>query len=1179
MQTLNAQTVALQGINLIEASAGTGKTWTISWLYLRLIAVEGLKVNQVLVVTYTEAATAELRDRIRRRLVEALAFLEKRPCPENYSALLNEVSHKQACERLQLALVSFDEAAVFTIHGFCKRMLMDNAFEASLPFEQQLLANEDDLLTELTDQFWYQHFLHPDVLHLALLQKYKLTPDKLLASVKNFIGKVYLKTAPAFNAASDYAATQDALAQAAAACATCWATEQAHVLAAITGGLIDARTYSKRHLPNWTDKLVKTLAQPVLLAEHVEAVERFSTTKLLAAAKDGKIIPQHTFFTLVDEWLALHQQVTACQTAALEKLRLRLLQFLRRQLPQRKQQLGVLTFDDLLLRLQSALQHHPILAQRLADQYQAALIDEFQDTDPIQYAIFSHIYQQNTAARVFFVGDPKQAIYGFRGADIHTYLQAANDTDSHGTQYTLGRNFRSHPQLLQALNHLFAQSDNPFLSEIAYIPVEAGKPQADFWLNSAEMPQPALRWWDWASLEQHPVSQVEDNIAQAVADDIAKLLNTAQQGQAGIGERALESRDIAVLVRTSKQGEKMKQALLQRGIASVQKTRESIFCTREADELRVLLRAVAEPGNEAALRQALATELMGFSASQLLHLDENPAALEQALEAFHRWHTVWQQQGFMPMFRSFMQQRQRYAHLLALADGERRLTNLLHLAELIHTDDQLQGHGMHTVIRWLQRRADAASEAEETHQLRLESDENLVQIVTIHKSKGLEYGVVYCPYLWKESEREAEWFSDFDTAQHANFLQAKSLADDTVKARYRQAMRAENLRLLYVALTRAKYQCTVVLVTGKIEEFQYYSALVWLLFGKLPDYAQIASKLLKSTMPIEQRQTLMQAQLHDIVTTADGTMVHEIMTLADTPQRYVPLQTAALGQARQYTHQLPLVPKVGSFSGLTSGKHDEKPDHDTGVFQWPSASVLPDPERDAFPRGAQAGSCLHKMLEKLDFTQALTEQHQIIVDALAQHGLAASWLNAAQQLLDATLRTPLTHGMALNTLTKTQRLDELEFFFPVGQLRLAALQALLHRHLPAEWVAIHAAIDQLKFATLTGYMKGFIDLIFYQDGRYYIVDYKSNDLGTYTQQTLHQAMADHHYYLQYVIYSLALHRYLRQRVRDYQWETHVGGVMYLFLRGMQPQQAASGVFFHQPSVALIHAVDDLFTVP
>ncbi len=1183
MQTLDAKSVPLVGTNLIEASAGTGKTWTISWLYLRLVAVYGLKVDKILVVTYTEAATAELRDRIRKRLADTLAYLENRLHAETYEALLTETSVQECIQRLQLALVSFDEAAVFTIHGFCKRVLSENAFEARMPFESELVTNEDSLLTELTDKFWYQHFLNPDPVHFMLLQKRGLTPDSLLADVRNFIGKPYLHEDLAAVTSENFSAVNGAFLAQLEACSTLWhdagAVIRPLLVDALNGKVLNGQSYKADKLHEWFALLDAVFANRSIPKDGEAVLEKLTTAFLQQKTNKGKQAPAHAFFDALEQLLVLHEPLQDLLPLALENTRLKLLHHLRHELPLRKRELGLLTFDDLLLHLHGALVRHPELAPRLAAKYQAALIDEFQDTDPIQYEIFERIYRDQPQQPVFYVGDPKQAIYGFRGADIYTYLKAAKATCHH---HTLKHNFRSHPDLLAALNHLFAQSDQPFRSDISYEAVASGKEQASLVVEPA---LPAVRLWDWNSCEEaFKKTVVEDSMAAAVANDIARLLNAAREGKARIGNHPLMSSDIAVLVRENQQGEQVKQALLARGIASVQKSRDSIFCTREASDFRAVLRAIAEPGNETALKQALVTELFGFTAERLFALDETPALLEAELEAFHRWHKVWHAQGFMPMFRQWMLQRKHYAYLLGLMDGERRLTNLLHLAELIHTESRLQGHGMHALIRWLQQKADTAEKAE-AHELRLESDENLVQITTIHKSKGLEYGIVYCPYLWSERDAKAStWFSwyDADTGEGVSRLQAESLASDAARECFQQAEQAENLRLLYVALTRAKYHCTLALVSGHIHQFHYYSALGWLLFGKLPQGNAILGKLRKDGMQPPERQALMHAQLASIVANSGGNISHEALPADAAPIRYQEDSGDYQPSIRRYQPRYTPVPKVGSFSGLASGKEDERPDYDTLAFA--SAAPIPSAERsrsETFPRGAKAGSCLHKMLEELDFTQPLAGQHDtVLLPALKRHGLQERWVTAGEQLLTNTLQTPLDAiPLCLADLPKQQRLDELEFYFPVQNLRLKPLQRLLHDYLPVEWETIHAAVDKLKFKDLTGYMKGYIDLVFAAEGQYFVVDYKSNDLGAtaadYTQAAMQQAMAEHHYYLQYLIYCLALHRYLQQRVAGYDWEVHVGGALYLFLRGMTPEQAGSGVFFHKPGAELIAALDAL----
>lgn len=1186
MQALDAKIVPLDGNNLIEASAGTGKTWTIAWLYLRLVVEKGIPVSQILVVTYTDAATAELRDRIRQRLADALAWCEvpgTAPDPEGYAALAGQIGRELCQQRLRLALASFDEAAIFTIHGFCKRALDDHAFEAGLPFTNELASNEDELLTQLADQFWYQHFQQPDMLRLALLREYALTPEKLLQSVRNFIGKPYLQENIPLPDTGNFADTYQTFQQHLQTCADLWQAQGPAIIAlletAIQQGHLHKASYKLEKLPDWQATLDAGLDTPTHIDKASHAVvEKCSASYLATKTNKGKITPQHPFFAAVDELLAAHAAIMAILPAALEGLRLQLLHFLRAALPVRKRQLGILTFDDLLLLLYAALEQHPQLAAHLAQQYQAALIDEFQDTDPIQYAIFRRIFQQ-AAATVFYVGDPKQAIYGFRGADIHTYQQAANAANQ---RYTLGQNFRSHRDLLQALNHLFTQSPSPFRSGIHYQPVQAGREQASCHLPAQDgSPLPPLRLWDWDDLSgTFNRVAVEEQVAKAVAHDIARLLAAAQDGTARLGERPLASHDIAVLVRTNRQGETLQKALLQYGIPSVLQSTADIFNSNEAEALRKVLLAIAEPNNEAAIRQALATELFGYDAGRLHTLEHDTTALESVLTQFQAWHKQWQQQGFMPMFRQLLQQGGLYTHLLGLVGGERRLTNLLHLAELIHTEATLQGHSLHTLVRWLQQRAQQANQQE--NPLRLESDEDLVQIVTIHKSKGLEYGVVYCPYLWAEKENMPDgWFHWQNPELGVAQLDATTLADATAKQRANADRQSEALRLLYVALTRAKYHCSVVLVSGHIKNFNYDSPLNWLLFGHLSEAQALLGKATKDGMPPAQRQALMHQQLSHLCQTAAGLIAHlPLISAVPAPTLRLSDTSLASQAPRRWQHHLPPAPRIGSFSSLSAGKDDEEPDYDTLV--WQSAALraaLP----SRFPRGTAAGSCLHQMLEGLDFRQPLQSQRtSVLLPALQRHGLGSQWLDAAVSLLQDVLDTPLPlpHGpIRLADLPKQQRLDELEFYFPVSRLPLKALQDLLHQHLPPTWKPIHAAIDKLQFSTLKGFLKGYIDLVFTSNGQYYWVDYKSNDLGSettdYNFPALLEAMAEHHYYLQYLIYGVAIDRYLSQRLPDYHWDTHIGGTLYLFLRGMNRQHPGAGIFWHKPDKSLITAINQL----
>ncbi len=1191
MQPLRPLEIPLAGKNLIQASAGTGKTWTISLLYVRLIIEQLLTVDQLLVVTYTRAATDELRDRIRKRLKATLSVYEQvyeqgdaEGAEREYHELLELLPpNAERLQYLRRALLSFDEAAVFTIHGFCQRVLQQHAFEVGLPFESELANNEADLQLALADQFWQQRLVAPNARDAAVLSQYRLTPDSLLADVADFIGKPYLQVVRAEPIdAADFMAVQSTYHTELAELRTLWQAGEAEIIALVSDAdRLNQQNYKPAQVAQ-SAAAVRGLFAGTLDDKGRAALERFTPGMLAAKTKAKKQAPVHAFFDQMEATLAQYDLLAAMQDAALDQLRHDLLDWLRHQLPERKRQNGTLAFDDLLVNLQDALLTRPTLAQQLAAQYRAALVDEFQDTDPVQYTVFEQIYRDSDG-QVYYVGDPKQAIYSFRGADIYTYLRAAGGVGA-GQQYTLDRNFRSQPRLIQAFNQLYdpQRVADPFRNQgrIGYETVTSGGT-----VNGELICEPTLaplRVWDWdgsqADGDSTTLDGVQRQIAQAVAADIAKLLLQGQQGLAQIEGVAVSSGDFAVLVRSHRQGRMIKEALQACGIASVQKSPVGIFRTHEAEELRIVLAAIAEPGKVGKVRQALVTELMGGTAQTLLDLDSDQQRLDRELEDFFRWQQLWQKDGFMRMLRDWMDTRQVRERLMAYVDGERRLTNLLHLGELIHTETRMHWHGMQATLRWLQQRR-AADRTEEEHQLRLESDENLVQIVTIHKSKGLQYKIVYCPFLWKEDSKPPKgWFTWYDTEHHTTCLQAGQAGVDKAKASRMEEERSENLRLLYVALTRAQYQCTVVVVTGEIPRHQYASALGWLLFGHLPD----SDKVLGSKTDLEPaaRQQQMQAALRELVAQAHGNMSTEPLPVGQAGHYHSKAKPGAL-QWRTFQTRIPAIQRIGSFSGLTSGKHDERPDYDFRQAIELQAPPVHARQPDAFPGGTRAGVCLHKMFERADFCLPLAGQRtDVILRSLQEQGFGKEWQAAAETLVQQALHAPLLAGkpLCLAHVSRQHRLDELEFYFPVAHLEAKHLKAVLLHYLPKDWKAIRTAINRLGFADLKGYMKGYIDLVFQADGLFYVVDYKSNWLGdqadSYAQASLHQAMADAHYYLQYLIYCVALHRYLKLRLDNYQWDTHIGGVLYLFLRGMA-QGGQQGIFFHKPPLELIDALDGL----
>ncbi|NOQ94786.1 MAG: exodeoxyribonuclease V subunit beta [Methylophaga sp.] len=1176
MTAFNAETVSLDGLNLIEASAGTGKTYTLAELYCRLVLEKDLKVSEILVVTYTRAATEELRDRLRQKLVDARDDLLKDPADRKlFPAIVEPEAVRSASYKLISAIQGFDEAAIFTIHGFCQRVLADFAFESGLRFELELIGDDLALLQSATDDFWRREISTADKEFVAYLLSKNETPETLLRSVRNLVGKPYVQNlaVPEVDMGQCISQSQRAFVE----LRKWWLKESEQVIATLNNKtLLNGNKYRAASVAKWLILLTKMMTEEAMPADLFEGFEKFTQGKMEEGLKKGQLLPELYFWRACEQVFEAYQQLQQGRELQHQQLRVTLLDYLRESLPEQKLKQQVQSYDDLLLNLDQALhgQRGDWLVEQLRKQYRAALIDEFQDTDPVQYASFSRIYA-DSGLPTFLVGDPKQAIYSFRGADIFTYLKAKSRAEN---EHTLTTNWRSHPHLVSAVNRLFERHAEPFMYEdIPFHAVGAARDNATA-LDVVDGDSSALQFM-WAgnakAMSKRDLTAIS---ATVTADEIAQLLNKSSVGQAHLFDekqdetRSLTGGDIAVLVRNHRQANAVQQCLQQRGVNSVQQGRDNVFTSAEAILLERVLLAISEPNNEQRVTAALATNLWDFTASELYQLKQEEARWHEQLDFFYELHQRWLKYGFMRVFRQLLVSVSAEQRLLCLADGDRQLTNLNHIAELIQAQFRHQNDSMEAVLYWLKTHIQSAEANDEAAQLRLESDEQLVKIITIHKSKGLEYPIVFCPFLWDANLRSANEavisFHQDDESKQACAAFSEPALSQAGEGVTREEQ-AEDSRLLYVALTRARERCIIIWGNAK---------------GR-GDGAHVSNSALFSLLhPTlhELEGDVMLADLQLLAEESEGTISVEKIT----EQEVVSYQTESSHErvlaAKTFDGVIQQPWRIGSFSALTKGHDAELPDYDAqtsssdvNLAQPVVRSVL---DRFSFPRGAQAGTCLHALFEYWDFASDDQEAMQKLVSrTLLQYGFDEKWTTVACQWLSEVLATPMGEDkLSLNQLTQDKRLDELAFYFPVANLTVGGLKQELLPLLP-EHSPLKAVINRLKFYDLTGFMKGFIDLVFEHDGRFYIVDYKSNHLGNneadYQAEQLDNAMISHDYPLQYLIYTLALHRYLKIRLPDYDPEQHLGGAYYLFIRGMKAEWGQAGIFYDKPSVAVIDALD------
>lgn len=1160
MQTLNVKTFPLSGRALIEASAGTGKTFTITALYNRLLIGHGrdqLATDQILVVTFTKAATEELRGRIRQRLRDSFSDLLRlqhgqSALDTDFALYLSEVAQAQGISAEQLRadltqwvqanLALMDEASIYTIHGFCQRMLKQFAFDSSVMFNADLVLDSDSYLEQACADVWRHYAYELNSAQSRYLLSRFSGPAALMQKVRSRLNRPDMLILPALSTATFASAWESAKALFKQAQSLCAQTSVDDIVALIAQSGVNKRSYTKARTPEWVGNVFQYFNGEFSLA--IDKSLGYLSAETLANKTDNGNVPQHALFTLVDEF-----------SRAVQSLELYLDHAWQQDISERYfallEQAGALTPNDLLRLLQAALQSQQgeLLARQIRALYPVAMIDEFQDTDPQQYDIFSRIYPYQDASDHAFImiGDPKQAIYAFRGADIFTYIRARRELNE-SQRFTLETNYRSHSQLVAGVNHVFAQHPKPFIfdSDIQFYPVNSIDKHDSQALRVNGVQHLPLQ----LVTDQHLHSRYEAQLlaARQCAEQIASALTN---DSVLLGERRVEARDIAVLVRSHYQAERMRQALMAMGVGSVFLSRESVLKSQEAVDVFNWLKAVSHPADERALRSALASFTQGYNSTQLDQLLHSEALWEQELQRFIGYQQLWHKRGIMAALMAWLEHNNLAVQLRQYADGERRLTNLMHIGELLQgASRKLRGH--EALLRWFGERVFSEDYSGEEAQLRLESDANLVSIVTIHKSKGLQYPLVYLPFLWDDTFA-AKKGSDtiyFDEAKNRTVLHLDP--DDAMQDEANKASLAESLRLLYVALTRAEQACFVWLLDadkgGNSKERK----------SRLPETALGYLLQLENTVDWADLQT----RLTDKVQL--GTIQWPAPLLNTGMQQPDILPQAQLFSGRAKEHW-----RVGSYSQLVADhgqdKSQENSNDEFALLRDDEHSVLQQPESvpedfefadiefDAqhpaltFAKGPDAGTCLHAVFEHWDFVDQ-QRLPAIISEQLNHYGLLGNEQLAAQlsTWFNAMVQSPLAtvngERFCLADIQGQNRLDEMEFYLPVGHLSAAQIDKLLNSN------------KRFSFEPIQGYLKGFIDLIFCYNGRYYVADYKSNHLGftvaDYAPPALAQAMYEHAYDLQAWIYTLALDQLLRNRLPNYDAATHLGGVFYFFLRGM-----------------------------
>ncbi len=1182
------------GTNLIEAGAGTGKTYTITCLFIRLLLEQKLDIDKILVVTFTQAATYELKDRIRARIYDAAKVfsfdilpcdirvsLEKRD-PFLLGLYKTQKNNQLAVRLLKNALKDFDKVAIYTIHGFCQRILAENTFESQLLFDTQLVVEIEGFMREIIEDFWRKSIYKQSALFINYLQK-TTTINSLYNLVENTSVNQFIKIIPdsICEITDEFEVEQD-YKKAFAKLSIEWKKVRNRIEEILeTNKGLNRNKYRKGSIPillEAMDDFIASNNNPFLFKDFV----KFTANQIKASTKSSYISPSDPFFNVCEQLYKSHEKLIKLFEKKILKLKLELFSYLKIEQIKRKESLNICSFDDIIMNLYNAL-HSPsgkILAKKIKDRFPAVLIDEFQDTDPVQYDIFLTIFSKNGNKNILFlIGDPKQAIYGFRGADIFAYIDAAQKVEN---RYSLKENWRSEPALIKAVNTIFKNTYPPFVyKEIPFVvssyPLHKTE-QKYFTIDGEKKGGIKICFTVPDTKEKLTINKgdAKELICRYFAGEISSLLYYGKNKRALIGAISLLERDIAVLVRTNAEARMMHEALLELNIKNVLYNTGNVFETDEANEMARLLFGIVNYENFGAVKSAISTKMFGLSAEELYLISENEKKWENWIAKFKEYNNLWRKYGFIRMFNYILKKENFLAILIAASDGERKTTNILHLSEILHKVSIGKKLGTLGLVKWLSARIFSTTKSEnvfvvEESLLRLESDKDAVKIVTIHKSKGLEYPIVFCPFMFDEAKLKRYdntlKFHD-EKNNNAPVLDIGSQAFESNRIYEQKEILAENIRLLYVAITRAKHLC--YLAWGLINKSQS-SSLAYLFHN---------SGQISMTNPVY--------ELKKHVSKKSGIVLKkELIKLAKKSNKSIEVVSINNNYKEKFFRQKKKW-GISSFSSIVPSMHSynstELADRNILLKSYNILGISKNSDDIyAFPKGIMAGTFMHDFIQHIDFTsQDLFALESLVLNKLAQYGYDSSWKNIIINMIKQLLNVQIDKEkkLYLSKIKNKNRINEFKFYFPLRSVSVARLAYLFSKKFGNFFSGYDKKIKEMNIKIIKGFMKGFIDVVFMYKDRFYIIDWKSNYLGdnieNYAHKSLKKIMIEYNYILQYYIYTIALNQYLNTRISDYDYNKHFGKVFYIFLRGVDSTKGADfGIFVDRPDKVLIDEISNI----
>ncbi len=1126
--------IPLEGLNLIEASAGTGKTYNITKLIIRFLLDKKLSISDILVVTFTNAATYELQNRIINELYETNRIINNsenlQPESNVWHKYLSYLIKNNGIENLQKtikkAINEFQNANIFTIHSFCNKLLKLYAFESSSPFNLNILKDSDKLFDKYYNDFKRIHFTNLEYFVYNLIHKF-IDDDEIrkivfFAGADFYRGKHNDKIEDIFEIINKKVEQIKTL------------------LSKFPESGISSRK-AKKTIPNQiNEKYISPYNQPIDEKKYDKIKNEL---KKINDDKNINITDELIENQTAAELFILFLEITE---HLLPKLKYSIFEFISKKINEELSQTAQISFDDMIKKLHQAVNTNENFVKIIQNKYKAVLVDEAQDTDKLQYEIFNKLFFSQKNCISFFIGDPKQSIYKFRGADIYSYLNAKFSASN---IYTLSTNFRSDANFIDALNAIYS-IDNPFYNDkIEYEKVSVNSNNKHIITIDNQQVKPLHLLINFTENQKDKDKNKDKDKYLSIkflTHEILKYYKGIQNKTAFYNDKLLKLSDIAVLVKSNNEAEKIHSSLAKYNIKSIINSQLTIFDTNEAFNFTYILDAIIYNQNINKIKIALLCKYFPYDLDFVHNIEENSRELENIILKFRNLYTLWHRKGFIVMFEKLINDFNIIQNLPADCNKERIITNILQLGEILHKIEKENQFQPNDLLEYLQKRVftqESLSEAKDEFLIRLESDEDSVKIFTIHRCKGLEFPIVFIP---SSLELNTKIISNIYHLPKENSSQYETIVDFTNKQSDYAKVEdfQELLRLLYVAITRAKAVCYLYIPfkskndNKENDESQFDNAQEYV-------YSNILQK-----QEISNNPNINKVDLSDIK-----------IYLSKSEEKFAQPEIFKLKEPLTFNKELKAYRKILSYSSI---KHTADKVSDFDIYDYDFYKKV---ENDILPPGNITGLYIHKIFEDI-FTQGFSHLDDIIKNAMLFYSIEEKFFDITKTIVNNTLNKKLEkhNNLILNNLDIANCIPEMEFYYPLSLKE--KIPKIKQGNLSNLYEPFVENISQIDEKTLFGFMNGIIDLFFCFENKYYIIDWKTNYLDSYDSSSILDEMIANFYILQSYIYTLAVDRHLKVTIKDYDFDKHFGGIYYIFVRGIEPN-SDNGIYFHKPSKDLI----------